>query len=176
MNTYPTDRPTNEPARGPRNDMTAGIILVALGLLFLAGQFFDVGIWILPILAVGFLGLGVARRSAGWMIPGGILSGIALGVLLVEGRVAQGDAEGGVFLLAFAAGWAVVYLGSRLFTAQPQTWALIPGAIMAIIGGLVLLDAAGLAWPMLTLQGLGMLWPLILVAIGAYIIIRGRRS
>ncbi len=175
MNTYPTDRPTSEPTRDAKNDRAAGVILVGLGLLFLAGQFLNLGVWILPILAIGFLGIGIAHRNVGWMIPGGILSGISLGILLMEQRLVQGDAEGGVFLLAFAAGWAVIYLASRLFSDHPQTWALIPGGIMALIGAGVLLDAAGMAWPLLAFQGLGMLWPLILVAIGAYILIRGRR-
>jgi hypothetical protein len=175
MNTYPTDRPTSEPTRGRRNDTTAGVTLVALGLIFLAGQFFGQGVWILPVIAVGFLGLGIARRNVGFMIPGGILGGISLGILLIESHVAQGKAEGGVFLLAFAVGWAVVYAASRLFSDRPQTWALIPGGIMALIGALVLLDAAGLAWPMLAFQGFGLIWPLILVAVGVYILVRGRR-
>lgn len=175
MNTFRTDSPTTEPTGSQRDSRTVGVMLVGLGVVFLAAQLFNLGAWVLPILAVGFLGLGIAQRSAGWMIPGGVLAGISLGILLIERGVATGEAEGGAFLLAFAAGWAVVYLASRLFTDEPQTWALIPGGIMALIGGAVLLGAAGLAWPLVVLEASGIIWPLALVGAGAYIFIRSRK-
>lgn len=160
---------------GWRHKELAGpLLLIGLGSLFLLGQVFDFGWLMLPLLAATFLALGIATRQAGWLIPGGILGGISLGIALTEGPyrvVGEGsEAKGGLFLLSFALGWVSVYLLSKLFTREPQAWALIPGGIMAIIGLAVLADEPGLQ----LLRLLGTLWPVGLIAAGVYLLFRER--
>jgi hypothetical protein len=161
---------------GWRHKQLAGpLVLIGLGALFLLQQVFDFGWLVLPVLAASFLTLGIATRQAGWLIPGGILGGLSLGIALTEGpyRVvgAGSEAKAGLFLLAFALGWVSIYLLSKLFTRDPQTWALIPGGIMAVIGLAVLADEPGLQ----LLRLLGTLWPVGLIAAGVYLLYRERR-
>ncbi len=163
------------PGRGWSHKQLAGpLLLIGLGALFLLEQVFGFGWLVLPVLAASFLTLGIATRQAGWLIPGGILGGLSLGIALTDGpfRVAGAgsEARGGLFLLAFALGWASISLLSKLFTREPQTWALIPGGIMALIGLAVLADQPGLQ----VLRVLGTLWPVGLIAAGVYLLYRSR--
>lgn len=160
---------------GRRHKELAGpLVLIGLGALFLLQQVFDFGWLVLPVLAATFLTLGIATRQAGWLIPGGILGGLSLGIALTEGPyrvVGEGsEARGGLFLVAFALGWVSIYLLSKLFTREPQSWALIPGGIMALIGLAVLADEPGLQ----LLRLLGTLWPVGLIAAGVYLLFRER--
>lgn len=175
--------PTGAPAeRGPttgdgKGRLVGGLVLLGAGLVLLAAQFVNLGAWILIILGMVFLAAGVATRSMGWFIPSGVLNGIGLGALLIEsGIVVNETAQGGMFLVAFALGWLSIYVLTRLFTAATQTWALIPAAIMALIGVPLLLGAPGEAALAAVLSVLGYLWPLALIAAGVVVLIRMRRS
>jgi hypothetical protein len=150
-----------------------GIVLVALGIFFLAAQFLNLGAWVLPILGLAFLTVGAATRQAGWMIPGGILSGLALGVFMVEEPLSREDpTNGGLFLIAFAAGWVLIYIASRLLTNNPQHWAIIPASIMASIGAMTYVAEYTGPTIKLFLRTLYAGWPLILVGIGAMLLMR----
>ena len=102
-----------------RNQLIGGALMLFAGLLLILGQLFSLGAWFLIILGLAFTAAGLGTRGAGWFIPGGVLNGIGLGALLIDSRIVAGEsAEGGIFLLAFAAGWASI-LGSLL--ASPMT-------------------------------------------------------
>ena len=166
-----TQTPTNPletmPARD-RNRIFGGIMLIGLGVLFLVGQFFQAlwtGLLILPLLSAMFLLWGLITRNGGLLVPGGI----GLGTYLTSGPFAEASSttQGGVFMLAFAAGWALITILSFAIGCV-QWWPLIPGGILAFIGVAML---AGGAWTQ-ALEWLGKLWPLILIAIGASILLR----
>ena len=162
---------------GGHGRFVGGLVLVGAGLVLLAGQLFTIGAWPLIMLALLFTGAGVATRTAGWFIPGGVLSGIGLGALLSERGLVAGDpAEGGLFLLAFAAGWLSITLLSSLFTEQPQRWALIPAGVMALIGTPLLLGAVGEAALAAVMGWLAFLWPLALIALGLVVLLRRRSA
>lgn len=156
-----------------QENLTGGLILIGIGVLALVTQFVDwsqwgnIGIYFLPALGVFFLLVGVATRSVGPIIPGGILSGIGLGTLFVAGPLKiEGVDDGGVFMLAFAAGWAVITLFSAVFTSKTQWWPLIPGGIMAIIGAGVLFGGVFMQF----LALIGKIWPVALIIMGVYIL------
>ena len=98
------------------------------------------------------------RREPVWRVVGGSLAtGLLAAVALTLGIFA-GAAEhviSGSALLAFAAGWALLATSSARFTSQPQRWAWMPAAGMAVAGLSLLvarpddqaLDAAGWFWP-----------------------------
>jgi hypothetical protein len=157
-----------------RNDMGGGVALVAIGLFLLVARFLDIGQIFLLLLGGGFLAWGIATRTAGLLIPGGILSGIGLGVLLMEGPFGSvsGDAEGGVFLLSFALGWFSITALSALFTRDTQWWAVIPGTIMALIGTGVLVGGAALT----VLEFVGDYWPVALILVGLYLLFRRQKA
>lgn len=178
-----TDQPSGVPANNSmqserRQKRIAGIALISIGLLALAGQFVQwnvLGLLFLPTLGLIFIVWGIVTREGGLLIPGGILAGIGAGVMLMGSplaAVATGETAGaGIFLVAFAAGWALVTVLSAVFTDETIWWALIPGGILGAIGGALLVGG-----PALTLLELvGRLWPLGLVAAGAYLLYRYTR-
>lgn len=162
-----------------RNEWIGGLILIVIGLLFLLNQFFDmpglenVAIFFVLGLGIIFLSWGVIAREAGLMIPGGILTGIGLGIALVAGpfEFEDGNLSGGVFMGAFALGWVLITVFTALFTDETHWWPLIPAAIMALISGALLIEGPF----MVALEWLGKLWPLALI-IGGIAILLGARK
>ncbi|PDV99898.1 hypothetical protein [Candidatus Chloroploca asiatica] len=155
-----------------QHQLVGGMLLIVAGIALVLAQFFNLGVWVLLTLGVGFTVAGIATRHAGWFIPGGILNGIGLGVLLIESGIVSGEpVEGATFLLAFALGWASITLFTRLFSNEALLWPLIPAGIMAFIGGALFLGEVGLGM----LSTLNYIWPLLLVIGGLIIIVRSRQ-
>ncbi|HTP08373.1 MAG TPA: hypothetical protein VMP08_08990 [Anaerolineae bacterium] len=151
--------------------MVGGTLLVAIGLLVLLAQSIQtdmLGLLFLPALGGLFLVAGIVGRQAGFIIPGGILTGIGLGAIFTQSPAlaATETAQGGVFFIGFALGWFLITILSKLFTHETQWWPLIPGTIMMLVGGALLLGALNV------LEFAGYWWPLILVALGLSIIVR----
>ena len=149
-----------------------GIVLIAIGVFLFLNQVLkvDLGIYFPLALGVVFLVWGAATRRIGLLIPGGIVAGIGVGALLVEGigpNYAE-PASGGLFLLAFAGGWGLITLASALFTPHVAWWPLIPGGILAVIGAALLAGSTGLKF----LEYLGMGWPVILIILGVYLLFK----
>ncbi len=78
-----------------RGALIGGLILILGGLLAFAGQYipdsWGLHFALLVLLGLGaaFLAAGILTREAGWIIPGGILSGIGAGVALVDGPLTR---------------------------------------------------------------------------------------
>lgn len=153
-----------------KNSAASGIGLVILGMIFLVSQYVDFdGFLVLPALGIGFIGWSILSGNKGLMIPGGILSGIALGSFLADSVMAtrlEGDASGGLFMLGFAAGWFAITILTLIFFGEFQGWPLIPGGIMALIGIGIFTDGVLLQ----LLSNIGRFWPVILIAIGLSIV------
>jgi hypothetical protein len=166
---------TPEQGHTTQGRVAAGVALIAIGLLLVLVQIvkIDISGWLfLGGLGLIFLVWGLATRTFGLVIPGGVLGGIGLGVFLTELPLdgMTDTASGGLFLLGFSLGWALITLLSPLTTERIQWWPLIPGGIMAAIGAVLLLGGFGLQ--LLTL--IGVAWPLILVVIGVYLLLKRR--
>ncbi len=152
--------------------MSDGGVLIGLGLFFLL--LVAIGkLWLaLPLLGIGLLLRGIVTREAGPLVPGGILSGLGLGLFLgkySDGLVSDG-ARGAAFMFGFALGWVSIAILAKLFTREPQPWALIPAGVMALVGCAALgIDAA-----LVALRLIGYAWPVGLVAAGLYAIYRRR--
>jgi hypothetical protein len=158
-----------------KGNILTGLILMAVGGVALLFQFMpdvfgdNLGRFLLLGLGLIFVVVGIATREGGWFIPGGILTGLGTGVLLVESPLAArlGGDEGGWFLLAFAGGWFLIPLLTAIFAEETHWWALIPGGIIALVGLAVLygglfesvLEWAGKLWPLaLIIGGIALLW------------------
>ena len=153
-----------------RNIIAVGVLLVAIGAFSLAGQWVDLGVSFLLGLGAAMLAWGVLTRTIGWIIPGGIVSGIGLGVLVNDSGVLaslSGDIEGAVFLLSMALGWFTIPLAAWLSKAGRALWALIPGGVMALVGGLVLMGEQGLN----ILNAFNIVLPVVLVLVGLGLIL-----
>ena len=162
-----------------RNEWIVGGLLIVIGLFFFLNEFFELpgleslAIYFVLGLGLFFLAWGVLTRQAGLMIPGGILTGIGLGIALVAGpfEFEDGDLSGGVFMGAFALGWVLITLFTAVFSDETHWWPLIPAAIMAIISGALLVEGPF----MVVLEWLGKLWPLALIVGGIAILIGARK-
>ncbi len=158
-----------------KNGLTAGITLIVIGLGLLASQWFLLAQYIPLGLGLIFTIAGILNRKAGLLIPGGIIGGAGLGILVMTNNwfAPMGSvAGGGVFLLVMSLGWFGITLLSKLFTDDTQVWPLFPGACMALIGGLVLMGERGFQ----ILEVIGAYWPLALVAAGLSILYRWWRD
>jgi len=152
-----------------------GLLLVAIGLLVLLtniAPFRDLGFMILPVLGVCFLVWGFYTGRFGFIIPGCILSGLGIGVVLTQSLVnLNSPASGAPVVLGLAAGFLGISLLGLYFERQRVWWPLIPGGILGLVGVLMLLGDTGLQ----ALTWLGTIWPVILVVIGLYILFVPRR-
>jgi hypothetical protein len=148
-----------------------GAVLVIIGGLLLIGQLVPsapfAGFMMLAIGAV-LLAAGIVTRTNGWLIPGGIVGGIGAGIALMETVYAgaPSDFKGGVFLLAFACGWALITILSALVTRCTIYWPLVVGAILGAIGGALVIG--GVAMDALNI--VGKVWPVFLIGAGVWII------
>ncbi|MDX1413681.1 MAG: hypothetical protein R3293_05780 [Candidatus Promineifilaceae bacterium] len=162
-----------------RGDWVVGILLIVIGLFFFLNQFFSLpgldslGTYFVLGLGVFFLAWGVIAHNDGLMIPGGILTGIGLGIVLLAGplNLDDGNLGGSVFLGAFALGWVIITVFTALFTEKTHWWPLIPAAIMALISGAILVEGPFLV----VLEWIGKLWPVALIAGGIAIILSARK-
>ncbi len=155
----------------------SGLGLIMIGALVLIEQYVEsqwLGLLFLLALGGVFLRWGSMTRNIGLLIPGGVLTGLGLGVAL-EGWLLgdlSGDAKAAVFLLTLALGWGLISLLSALFTEKAQWWPLILGGLMAAVGGALLLG--GRARQALEFAGgsFSRAWPFALIALGMYLLLR----
>lgn len=152
-----------------RRGILPGLILIALGLAFLAGNYFHLGGGTL-FLALG-LALLVARFATGnygYAVPAGILLGFGSYVALEEVRALPPDGGGWFFILVGLGFLAVYVIGLR----PREVWPLFPAAVALALGVLLarlveITILAQFAW-------LARYWPVVLVVIGLWLLLRDR--
>jgi len=146
-----------------------GVILITVGLTLFAVQLLnldgDVIVLVIGLVcAVAF----AATRGYGLLIAAGIFTGLGIGILLENyGLVGEPVVLG--LGLGFLAIYAVDVLTSGA-RAPGRWWPLVPGAILTIIAGAE--STFGPEGARVIAQG----WPIILIAAGAWLLLRGRTS
>ncbi len=167
------DKPERQPdpARKYIDRGAIGLVLVAIGLMALAGNIWPSNLWgtiTLPALGVIFLIWGFLRRSAGPMIPGGILTGLGLGVVAQQTLFlgANEEARGAVVVLGLALGFLAIMPLAILVEGHTHWWPAIPGGILLVVSLALLAGPGGVT----VLQALGYLWPVALIAVGGYLL------
>ena len=146
--------------------LRAGVVLLFIGIILLVGQLTQQPLW-------AMLGLGVlcvvayfATREYGFLVPGGILTGLGVGLLL---QVRGGETGNpGLFLVPFGLGFVGIWVFDVLFTRASNWWPLIPGAILIAVG--FALWRGGVALDVL--EAAGTWWPVILIVIGGWVLIQ----
>jgi hypothetical protein len=144
-----------------------GVILIAVGVTLFAVQLLhlDADVIVLVIglvFAIAFAG----TRRYGLLIPAGILTGLGLGILLEDFHV-----QGEPVVLGLGLGFLAIYVADFL-TSGARTpgrwWPLIPGAVLTVIAGAE--STFGPEGARLIALG----WPILLIAVGAWLLLRGR--
>ena len=159
--------PARRRKRPPRRDpggLVAGLVIAGIGLFFLAGQLEpDIGRFVTMFIGLALLAVFVVTRQYGFLVPGSILTGVGIGIVLDS--TASGEAESGVMMLAIAGGFLGIWvIGSLYRLAENHWWPLIPGGILTLIG-MVQLTRTDVA-------GALRLWPVILIVLGAFVLAR----
>jgi hypothetical protein len=139
---------------------TWGIVLIALGVLFLLGQMTPwfgnlIGAGIFVAMGIGFYAL-YQRNDSHWglLIPSYVMFALA-GLVVIDTLPIRGDLGGAYVMFAIAAPFFYVY-----FRDRSKWWALIPGGIMAALGvGILLSDFA-------------YVFPAALIVAGIYLLVR----
>jgi hypothetical protein len=146
-----------------------GVILIVVGVTLFAIQLLhlDADVIVLVIGLVFAIAYAGTRRY-GLLIPAGILTGLGAGILLEDFGV-----MGEPVVLGLGLGFLAIYGGDLLTSgarAPGRWWPLIPGAILTVIAGA---DSTFGAEGARVIQ-LG--WPILLIAVGAWLLLRGRIS
>jgi hypothetical protein len=159
--------------------LIGGVILIGIGIIALLAQFVDFiswesfGVYFVLMLGVVFYIWGIASREAGPMIPGGILSGIGLGIVAMVNNWTPANLEdGGLFMVIFGLGWVSITLMSAIFAKETQWWALIPGGIIGFVGLAVMFGGVFME----ILEAVAIFWPVILIIVGLAIIWKARKT
>lgn len=146
-----------------REQWVGGAVLIVIGAGILLGQLFtDAEQYILLGIGVLLLVLFAISRNPGTLIGGGIVTGLGVGIVIAANT--SGDIAGAAVLFGLGFGFIGVWLVGTLMRIQETTvWPLIPGAILVVIGFVVL------AGPEMA-EALSWLWPLLLIGLGVVVI------
>ena len=177
----PPQQPPQASRKRDRGGLVAGIVIISIGGFFLLAQVVpDIGRWIPLFIGIIFLAAFLPKLEYGFLIPGCIVSGVGIGIVLA-GQV-DDQLGGAVVLFSFGGGFIAIWVVSmliRLFdkdwqrgdsydAVQALWWPLIPVGILVIIGFVVLADEGYdsdlLQW-----------WPLIIIGAGLLVLLASLR-
>src|SRR5437899_11912775 len=116
----------------------------------------------------------IRKGRVGLIATGSMFSGLVVALGLVVGPFggAQEHVIMGTALIGLALAWALLAVLSIRWSDQPQRWAVVPAALMALAGASLLLfrpDANGM-------NLLGWIWPLALIALAVWMTVQARRN
>src|SRR5438093_3123930 len=114
------------------------------------------------------------KGHIGLIVAGSLIAGLVVALVFVIGPF--GGAEEhvimGTALLGWALGWGLLAVLSIRWSDQPQRWAIVPAAIMALAGaGLLVFRPDANAMNLL-----GWMWPLALIALAGWMAVQARRN
>ena len=148
-----------------RSQYLWGILLIALGILFLLQEFSLIGsawnlIWSIGMGIAGiiFLWMYATKKDHWWAaIPGMTLIGLSAAALGDTFPMPfSSNWLGSLFLAFIGAGFWLVYLRQRSFW-----WAIIPGGTLVTLGAVATLDSSSLSVEGIFFLGLGITFALV---------------
>ncbi|HEY1296826.1 MAG TPA: DUF4097 family beta strand repeat-containing protein [Chloroflexota bacterium] len=153
-----------------RRGVLAGSLLVAIGLSALFAAWLPGGgAWLFVGLGSAFMLARVLTGHRGYAVPAGILLGFGTFVLLTETGWVIGPASGGLFFVCLGLGFLTIYA----IAARPEAvWPILPGLLLIGFGTFVLASTFGP--PFTNVSWLAQFWPLTLVAVGVWLLLRDR--
>ena len=164
---YASPTPPGHGRPGGRDgSWVGGLVLVTIGLAFLLGQLLpNAGRFVPLLVGLSFLAVFLVTRNYGFLVPGGIVTGVGAGVVLAVED--QGRVGGGLFLVSLGIGFIGIYVVGALFRLRENhPWPLVPGGILATLGAITL---AGTRYGDVSRYA----WPVALIALGAAFLLRG---
>ena len=150
--------------------MLGGLILIALGIAALGGTWFPSGgAWLFLGLGAAFLIGRVLIGRHRYAIPAGILLAFGSFVWFTETGMLNGPQTGAAFLVFLGFGFLAAYA----IAARPSAvWPVLPGVVLIGFGAFI--QATMFGAPFEQFWWLAHYWPLSLVAVGAWLLLRDR--
>lgn len=150
-----------------RANTVPALVLIGIGAVLLIAQLTGVGAEaVVAVIGVGFLIAYAATRTYGFLIPGGIMTGLGVGIVVETQAMAS---QGEPVLLGLGIGFLSIYAVDALVRrAEAHWWPVIPGGIITTIG--VLVGTGRESW----LESAGSWWPAILIIVGGLLLLSGR--
>ncbi len=144
---------------GNRARLIPGLILIALGITLLLGQYLDSvpGVF-LTLLGLAFLIPYALTRVYALLIPGGILAGLGIGLLFDRPPLGTEVAAP----IGLGLGFIAIFVVQLIVARAAHWWPLVPGGILVLVGVVQGVPQAQILFA----KG----WPLILVFIGLMIL------
>jgi hypothetical protein len=150
-----------------RANTVPALVLISIGVVLLVAQLTGIGPEaIVALMGAGFLVAYAVTRQYGFLVPGGIMTGLGIGIVIeTEALGSQGEPV----LLGLGLGFLAIYAVDAVVRRSAALWwPIIPGGILATLGVLVGTGREG--W----LENAGSWWPAILIVIGGLILLSGR--
>lgn len=151
--------------RNQRSQLAAGAALVVIGMVALALQYFEgPGRAVVLLLAGGaFIATYFYSDIYGLLIPGGILSGLGLGLLGEWWGTSVKDPNA----VGLGLGFVAIYVIERAYRHRAHWWPLIPGVVLVGSGlGARFGDVGNILWRWL---------PAACVLLGLVLVVRAIR-
>src|SRR5947207_10941055 len=116
----------------------------------------------------------MGKGRVGLIVAGSVITGLVVSLVLVIGPFggAQEHVIMGTALLGWALGWALLAVLSTRWSHQPQRWAIVPAALMTLAGACLLIFTPDAN----TMNLLGWIWPLALIALAVWMTVQARRT
>lgn len=152
-----------------RDQWVGGAVLIVIGAALLLGQLVG-GTEQFVLLGIGLLLLVLfaVSRNPGTLIGGSIVTGLGAGVLVAANT--GGDIAGAAVLFGLGLGFVGVWVvGTLLRVEGTAIWPLIPGAIMIVLGVVVLAGSEGT-------RALEVLGPALLIGLGVVVVVAALRG
>lgn len=157
-----------QPVNRRRRGMLGGLVLIAIGATFLRPP-----LGVPDAISYLFLALGVAfsvayfqgLRPTVYLVPAAVMLAFGVGLLIPTWFGLPGAVRAATFLAALAVGFAGVFL-----VRPSRRWPLVPAAILAVISLAELFDRGDL----IPVAAQPFMVPLILIAVGGYLIVAPR--
>ncbi len=154
---------------GGRDRMAVAVILIVVGVVGLAGQVLDLntdlGGVVVTLIGLGFLVAFAFTRQYGFLVPGGIMTGLGAGIIASQTLTLVDEQTGGVIVLGLGLGFLSIWvIGAIAHVERHHWWPIIPGGILTAVGAVLLIGG----------QAVNLLdyWGVAIVAIGLIVLWR----
>ena len=150
-----------------RANTVPALVLIGIGVVLFVAQLTEVGAEaVVAVIGAGFLIAYAATRTYGLLIPGSIMTGLGIGIIIENEALGS---QGEPVLLGLGIGFLAIYaVDAVVRRAEAHWWPVIPGGIITTIG--VLIGTGRESW----LENAGSWWPAILIVIGGLILLSSR--
>jgi hypothetical protein len=152
---------------GPRDRIVFAVVLILVGIAGLALQLVEstpgAGGVVVLLIGLGLLGAFAFTRQYGYLIPGGIMTGLGAGIVASDVLTLTDEGTGGVIVLGLGLGFLSIWvIGGLVRVVEHHWWPLIPGGILAVIGAALLVGG----------QAVGLLdyWYVVVIALGVIVL------